>query len=133
MLMRFSILAFLVCIVPALASTPSDPRQQVLRPSPVDILLMAQREMPLPVLRVATWRSDQAKRLFVVEMSTAGLSSAKDPIMRLTFEIRGGGLDNIEQALHEVSVFVKAFVEDMKNDPTPKEIHWESGADSRRP
>ena len=77
---------------------------------------MAQKEMPLPVLKVVTWPLSEGKRQIAIEMSTAGFAWAKKPVMNVMFQAKDESLDDLEQALHGASAAAREFIEAAKND-----------------
>jgi hypothetical protein len=87
------------------------------------VFRIAQNEMPLPIVRVASWPLSAGKQRYVIEMSTASMVRAKDPIMHVTFEIPEDG-NGLEQALHQASALVKALVEAAMNDPRIQSVEW---------
>ena len=115
--MRFC--ALLVC-VPAMASTDVMPEQEDNSPAPTAILQMAQKEMPLPVLKVVTWPTTGGRRQIAIEMSTAGLAWAKKPVMNVLFQAKDESVDDLEEALRAASAAVKEFIKAAKNNSALK-------------
>ena len=72
MLLRLSRLAFFASLCPMIVFAPSLQPPRISRQEKT-IFQWAEKEMPLPVLRVTTLPSAEGKRRFMVEMSTAGL------------------------------------------------------------
>ena len=124
MLLRLFRLIFLASILPVVASAPSVPRRPILSPQEKAVFQLAQKEMPLPVVRVTTWRLGEGKRRFMVEMSTAGLEWAKKPLCHVMFQTSNDDGENLEQALHEASAFAKSFIEAAKNNPVLRTARW---------
>ena len=124
MLLRLSRLIFLASIFPVLASAPSTPRQPIISPQEKAVFQLAQKEMPLPVVRVMTWPLDKGKRRFMVEMSTAGLEWAKKPVCHVMFQTSDDDGEELKQALHEASAFAKSFIEAAKNNPALQTARW---------
>ena len=116
MLLRLCACAFLSLTLPAMASTGSMPEQEESSPTLTAIFQMAQKEMPLPVLKVVTWSAIEGKRQIAIEMSTACFAWAKKPVMNVMFNAKDESLDALEQALHTASAVVKDFIEAAKND-----------------
>jgi hypothetical protein len=121
MLLRLSIIFFLSCLFPAHASLPSTPQKQAL--SLKTVILMARNEMPLPIVRVLSWPPGEGKQRYVIEMSTASLVRAKNPVVHVMFEIPEDGT-GLEQALRRASALVKALVEAAANDPRIQSVEW---------
>jgi hypothetical protein len=120
-MLRLACLFFLLSS-PAMASISPDPwLKDPIRPSV--ILKIAQMEMPLPVLEVATRLVREGQREFVVRMSTARLPSVREPVFQLAFEIddKGGSL---EQAFREASVCAREFLKAVRSDANLKELSW---------
>jgi len=121
MLLRFSIVFVLSCLLPAHASVPSTPQKQAL--SLKTVLLMARNEMPLPIVRLLSWPPSEGRQRYAIEMSTASLVRAANPVMHVMFEIPEDGT-GLEQALHRASALVKALVEAAANDPRIQSVGW---------
>ncbi len=122
MLLRFSVVFFLSCVLPAQASLPPTPQPQAL--SLRTVFRLARDEMPLPVVRVLSWRLREGKQRYVIEMSTASLVRAKNPILHVMFEIRENG-NGLEQALRRASALVEAFIEASRNEPAIRSLVWQ--------
>jgi hypothetical protein len=122
MLLRVFIVFFLSCLLPAHASVPPMPQKQAL--SLKTVFRIAQNEMPLPIVRVASWPLSAGKQRYVIEMSTASVPRAKDPIMHVSFEIPDDG-NGLELALHQASALVKALVEAAAYDPRIQSVRWQ--------
>ena len=75
------------------------------------IFQMAQKEMPLPVLKVVTWLTSEGKRQIAIQMRTAGFAWAKKPLMNVMFQAKDESLDDVEQALRAASTVAKDFIE----------------------
>ena len=116
MLSRLFALALVLCPCPALASTPSLPQEEPPSPQLMAILQRAQKEMPLPVLKVVTWPSSEGKRQIAIEMSTAGFAWAKKPVMNVLFQAKDESPDDLEQALHGAAAAAREFIEAAKKD-----------------
>ena len=102
--------------LPAMASTGSMPEQEDNSPTLTAIFQMAQKEMPLPVLKVMTWPTSGGKRQIVIQMSTAGFAWAKKPVMNVMFPAKDESLQELEEALHAASAVAKNLIEAAKND-----------------
>ncbi len=124
MLSRLTFLFFLASVLPSAAALPSDPWHRAFSPRTATVLEMAQKEMPLPVIAVATRPLSDGKREFIVKMSTSGLRWAKEPVLTVSFEIVDETV-SIEQALRDASAFTREFISAAQNDPTHKEVNWE--------
>ena len=124
MLVRLCGLIFLSFIVPAMASVPSAPQQQLPSRPIKTVFYLAQKEMPLPVIQVVSWPLGEGKRKFVIEMSTAGLAWAKKPFCHVAFVTHEEDGGDLEQALHEASAFAKTFIEAAKGNPTLQTARW---------
>jgi hypothetical protein len=123
MLLRYSVVFFLSCLLPAQASLPPKPHQQQAL-SMKAVFRLARSEMPLPVVRVLSWRLSEGKKRYVIEMSTASLPRAKNPILHVMFEIRENG-NGLVQALHQASALVKAFIEEARNGLDLRPVVWQ--------
>jgi len=124
MLLRLSRLIFLASIFPIIASAPSTPWQRIISPQEKTVFQLAQKEMPLPVVRVMTWRLGEGKRRIMVEMSTAGLEWAKKPVCHVMFQTSNDDREDLEQALQQASAFAKSFIEAAKNNPALQTARW---------
>jgi len=124
MLLRFWSLVWLLCL--SLSPMPAASQEQSFIADGEPIFEIIQKEMPLPVVKVATSALSEGKRQFVIEMSTENIASSKHPLtMHIAFQVNdeaGGG--DLEQALHQASAAVKDFIEAAKKDSTLKEVHW---------
>ena len=123
MLLRLSTLAFLSLALPALASTSTMPEQEDTSPQLTAILQMAQKEMPLPVLKVVSWPVSGGKRQIAIEMSAAGHAWAKKPVMNIMFQANDESLDDVEKKLHDASVAAREFIEAAKSDHAASPSH----------
>ncbi len=124
MLLRLSRLIFLACIFPLIAFAPFTPQKPIIATQEKTVYELAKKEMPLPVIRVTTWRLVNGKRRFMVEMSTAGLEWAKKPVCHVMFQTSNEDGKDLEQALHEASAFAKSFIEAAKNIPALQTERW---------
>ena len=124
MLLRLVRLVFFASIVPIIAFAPAHSRLPRNSSRAEAIFQLAKKEMPLPVLRVTTVPSAQGKQRFVVEMSTAGLPWAKQPVCRVMFQTSEDDGIGFEQALQEASAFAKAFIEAAKDNPALQNARW---------
>ena len=96
------------------------PEREDTSPQLAAIFQMAQKEMPLPVLKVVSWPVSEGKRQIAIEMSTAGYAWAKKPVMNIMFQAKDESLDDAEQKLHDASVAVREFIEAAKSDHATK-------------
>ena len=71
-----------------------------------------------------TWPMGEGKRKFVIEMSTASLAWAKQPLCHVTFYTHDEDGADLEQALHQASAFAKAFIEAAQSNPTLQTARW---------
>ena len=124
MLLRLSRLAFFASLCPIVALAPSLQQPPSISLQEKTIFQWAEKEMPLPVLRVTTLPSAEGKRRFVVEMSTAGLAWAKKPVCRVMFQTSSDDGNDLEQALQEASAFAKAFIDLARNSPALQTARW---------
>ena len=120
MSLRLCAFALLSCVLPAMASTDVMPEQEDNSPAPTAILQMAQKEMPLPVVKVVAWPTTGGRRQIAIEMSTAGLAWAKKPVMNVLFQAKDESVDDLEEALRAASAAVKEFIEAAKNNSALK-------------
>ena len=124
MLLRLCGLIFFLFVFPVMASVPSAPQPQVLPLRAKTVFLLAQKEMPLPVIQVLTWPLGEGKRKFVIEMSTAGLAWAKKPLCHVTFYTHDEEGGDLEEALHKASAIAKAFIEAAQSNPALQMAGW---------
>lgn len=124
MLLRLSRLVFLACVFPIITFAPFTPQKPIISTQEKTVFELAQKEMPLPVVRVTTWRLGEGKRRFLVEMSTAGLEWAKKPVCHVMFQSSNEDGEDLEQALHKASAFAKSFIEAAKNNPVLQTARW---------
>ncbi len=120
-MLRLACLFFLLSSS-AMASISPDPT----RPSPIRssvILKIAQEEMPLPVLEVATRLVTEGRREFIVKMSTASLPWVAEPVLQITFDMNDEG-ESLEQAFSEASVCARKFLKAARSDPKLKKVSW---------
>jgi len=124
MLLRLSMLILFASIFPTIAFAPSLPQRSNISLQEHIILRLAEKEMPLPVLRVTTLVSAEGKRRFVIEMSTAALPWAKKPVCHVMFQANDENGKELEQALLEASAFARAFIELAKSNPALQTERW---------
>jgi hypothetical protein len=125
MFMRLSVLIFFACMAPALASAPPDLKQRAFSLNAALVFNLAKKEMPLPVIAVAALQN-QGKLQFIIKMSTARLSWAKEPVIRITFEITDD--IDIENAMHDASILAKAFITAAERDAILNQVAFAGGA-----
>jgi hypothetical protein len=124
MLLRLSRLVFLACIFPVIAFAPFTPQRPIIAAQERTVFQLAQKEMPLPVIRVTAWPAPEGKRRFMVEMSTAGLAWAKKPVCHVVFQTRSESGEQLEEALREASAFAKSFIKAAKDNPALQTAPW---------
>lgn len=115
MLLRLCAFALFSCALPATASTDIMPEQKD-SPALTVLFQMAQQEMPLPVVKVVTWPATEGRRQIAIEMSTAGLTWAKKPVMNVLLQAKDESLQGLEEALHVASVATKDFIKAAQKD-----------------
>ena len=116
MLLRLCAFALLSCALPAMASTEFLPEREDKSPALTAIFQLAEKEMPLPVLKVVTWPTGGGRRQIAIEMSTAGSAWAKKPVMNVLFQAKDENLQDLEEALHAASAAVKDFINAAQKD-----------------
>ena len=116
MLLRLCAFALLSYAIPAVASTESPPEQEDKSLALTTIFQLAEKEMPLPVLKVVTWSTGGGRRQIAIEMSTAGLAWAKKPVMNVLFQAKDESLKELEEALHIASAATKDFIKAAQKD-----------------
>lgn len=86
------VMAALVVALVASGATQAAPRMEAAREEPkivgmtrAEVNDLARRTMPLPILRVLSWK-EMGLRKWVVEMSTVPLVAPKQPAVHVTFQ-----------------------------------------------
>ena len=116
MFLRLCACVLLSCALPAMASSGFGPEEEDTSPSLTALFQMAQKEMPLPVLKVVTWPASGGRRHIAIEMSTAGLAWAKKPVMNVLFQAKDETLQDLEEALRAASAATKEVIEAAASD-----------------
>lgn len=135
MLLRLCALAVLSSTLPALVSTRSMLEQEDSPPPLTAFFQLAQKEMPLPVLKVATWPAGEGKRQIAIVMSAAAIAWVKKPVMNIMFQAKD---DNLQDAFHTASAAVRDFIEAGKIDASKSSAafrfwRWRHSQEKNRP